>query len=61
MVMNALEIVVKKIGMIIRQNYMIIIINVQMIAHQHLLNMNSKSNVIKNVLKIQPKEKMMII
>ena len=61
MVMNALEIVVKKIGMIIRQNYMIIIINVQMIAHQYLLNMNSKNNVIKNVLKIQPKEKMMII
>jgi len=60
MVTNALEIIVKKIGMIIKQKYMIII-NVQMIAHQHLLNMNSKNNVIKNVLKIQPKEKMMII
>ena len=35
--------------------------NVQMIVQKHLLNMNSKNNVIKNVRKTQQKEKIMII
>ena len=45
-------IIVRKIGIYIKQKY-ITIMNVQMIVNQFLINMNSKINVIENVQKVQ--------